>query len=109
MTFSIGPFKSGDNIRIPLEVSLNEVPISMSDPRVERIIAPNLTNLSGFPVPMNELKTGVYYYEITLSTIGNYTVIVQAEYEGTTVESVVAFVIEAPTEFGQPRIAIACD
>ena len=104
----IGPYQPSDTIRIPLEVTLNGVAVSVSDPRVERLVLPDGTNAAGFPATMTPLKDGTYIYETnTFITIGNYTAIIQAELGGSTIECLAMFVIEKP--FGFPRIEVACD
>lgn len=104
---ALGPFQPGDTVRIPLEVTLNGVPIAVSDPRVQRIILPNGTDASGYPVAMSTVKTGTYFLEVSFTTIGNYLVILQAELGTDTIEEIESFIIEKP--FGLPRIQIACD
>lgn len=108
MSNSIGPYQPGDRIRIPLEVTLNGIAISVANPRVQRLVLPGGTDAAGFPAAMTEVKTGTYVYETTaFSTIGNYLAILQGELGTDTIECIVVFVIEKP--FGQPRIEIACD
>jgi hypothetical protein len=108
MSSSIGPYQPGDKIRIPLEITLNGAPVAVANPRVQRLVLPDGTNAPGFPASMTTLKVGTHIYETTsFSTIGNYTAILQADFGGSIIESIVAFVIEKP--FGAPRIEIACD
>ena len=108
MSSSIGPYQPGDTIRIPLEVTLNGVPIVVANPRVQQVVLPNGTNAVGFPASMTTVNAGTYYYETSaFTTIGNYTAILQADFGGNVIECIVVFVIEKP--FGAPRIEIACD
>ena len=104
---ALGPFQPGDTVRIPLEVTLNGVPIAVSDPRVQRIILPNGADAPGYPVSMSTVKTGTYFLEVSFITIGNYLAILQAEFGTDTIEEIESFIIEKP--FGLPRIQIACD
>jgi len=103
----IGPFQPSDKIRIPLEVTLNGRAIAISNPRVQRLIGPSGADLSGFPMTMTALKTGTYMLELILTTLGNYTAILQGELGNDTIEEIETFVIEKP--FGLPRIEIATD
>ncbi len=105
---AIGPYQPGDKVRIPLEVTLNGTATAVSNPRVQRLILPGGTDAVGFPIAMQTIKTGVYFYETTqFVTIGNYTAILQAELGANTLEVVESFVIEKP--FGTPRIELASD
>jgi hypothetical protein len=68
---------------------------------------PDGTDYPGFPRSMTAIKAGTYYLEITLTTLGSYIAILEAEYGNATIEQVAEFVIEKP--FGFPRIEIATD
>lgn len=104
----IGPYQSGEKVRIPLEVLLNGKAIPVSNARIQRIILPNKTNAAGFPRSMIKLKDGTYIFETTeFSTIGNYTAIIQAEVGGDTIEQIEPFIIQKP--FGFPSIRVATD
>ena len=104
----IGPFQPHPNIaRINWEIVLNGVPVRVANPRIERIIQPNGTNLPGYPRPMSVVKDGTYLLETSFSVIGNYTAIMQGEYGNNTIENIAEFVVERP--FGMPRIEVACD
>lgn len=106
--YLIGPYKPGDKIRIPLEMTLNGLPVAVISPRIQTLILPDGTFSDEFPAEMTTIKDGTYIYETTsLTTIGNYTAILQAELASDTLETIVVFVIEKP--FGAPRIEIACD
>ena len=103
-----GPFQPSPNIaRIAWETTLNGIPIEVTNPRVQRIIQPNGTDIASYPRSMFRLKIGTYMLETSFSVIGNYTAIMQAEYGGNTIENISEFVVERP--FGYPRIEVASD
>ena len=104
----IGPFQPSPNIaRIAWEVVLNGVPVEVANPRIQRIIQPNGTDIAGYPRPMYRVKKGTYMLETSFAIIGNYTAVMQAEYGNKTIENIAEFVVERP--FGYPRIEAACD
>lgn len=49
-----------------------------ANPKIERIILPNLNIASGYPVEMTKLDTGLFYYKFTLlpgaTYVGSYLV-----------------------------------
>ena len=103
---NIGPFQPSPNIaRIAWEVVLNGVPIEIINPRIERIIQPNGTDLIGYPRPMFRIKIGTYMLETSFNIVGNYTAIMQAEYNANSIENIAEFVVEKP--FGFPSISVA--
>jgi len=104
---SIGPFQPGDVARIALEIVVNGVATPVANPRVQRIIQPNGTDLAGYPKNMSTVKSGTYVLETVFNIIGNYTAILQAELGNSTIEQIAEFVVEKP--FGFPKIEIACD
>lgn len=104
---SIGPFQPGDVARIALEIVINGVATPVANPRVQKIIQPDGTDLTGYPKSMNPIKSGTYILETTFNIIGNYTAILQAELGGSTIEQIAEFVVEKP--FGFPKIEVACD
>lgn len=101
----LGPFQPDTIARINWEVLVNGVTTNVVDPRIERIVAPDGTYLSGYPRPMYKESTGTYILETSFKDIGNYTAIMQAEYGNETIETIAEFVVEKP--FGFPRIEIA--
>lgn len=103
----IGPFQPSDKVRIPWEVTLNGKALAIGNPRVQRLVLPDLTDMPGFPRPMYALKPGSYVLELPLHMIGNYTIIMQGEYGSETIEDMEAFVVERP--FGFPSINAATD
>jgi hypothetical protein len=99
----IGPFQPSPNIaRISWEVVLNGVAVEVADPRVERIVQPDGTDLVGYPRSMFRLKKGTYMLETSFEIIGSYTAIMQGEYGNKTIETIAEFVVEKP--FGYPKI-----
>ena len=106
---NIGPFIVGEPARIVLEILQNNVPIEVDNSRVQQIFGPDGLELSGYPKSMTELKTAVYYLEDTFEVAGNYTAIIQAEYNLTTIEKVAEFVVNTRFSIGYPRIEIASD
>lgn len=104
---AIGPFQPSDKVRIPWEVLLNGKALAVANPRVQRLVLPDGTDMPGFPRPMFALKPGSYILELSLHTIGNYTVILQAEFGSETIENMESFLIEKP--FGYPTINAATD
>jgi hypothetical protein len=104
---AIGPFQPSDKVRIPWEVLLNGKALAIGNPRVQRLVLPDGTDMPGFPQPMYALKPGSYILELSLRTIGNYTVIMQGEFGSETIEDMEDFVIERP--FGYPSINAATD
>jgi len=104
----IGPFQPSPNIaRIAWEVLISGIPVEVINPRVQRIIQPNGTDVVGYPRSMFKIKDGTYMLETSFSVIGNYTAIMQAEYGSDTFENIAEFVVEKP--FGYPQISVACD
>jgi len=104
---AIGPFKAGDIVRIPLAVTLDGKALAVANPRVQRLITPDHTDAPGYPAPMTEAESGVYYLERQLFTIGNYTAIIRCELDGSTLVGIESFNVQQP--FGFPRIERACD
>jgi len=106
---SIGPFQPSDTVRIPWEVTLNGKALAINSPRVQRLVLPNGTDMAGFPMAMSALKPGAYILELSLHTIGNYTIIMQGEFGDETIEDMETFVIERPYSYGYPSITAATD
>jgi hypothetical protein len=104
---SIGPFKAGDIVRIPLAVTLDGKALAVANARVERLIMPDRTDAPGYPAAMMSAEPGVYYLERQLFVIGNYTAIIRCELNGDTLEGIESFHVQQP--FGFPRIERACD
>jgi hypothetical protein len=104
---AIGPFKAGDVVRIPLAVTLDGEALAVSNPRVHRLILPDETDATGYPQSMKTAETGVYYLEVQLFPIGNYTAIIRAELNGSTIEDIEPFNVQQP--FGFPRIERYCE
>lgn len=104
---NIGPFQPGEKARIPLEITINGVATAVGNPRVQRLILPDGTNMSGFPMPMVTIKSGTYMLEIVLTMIGSYIAILQSEYGNNTIEDIAEFVVIRP--WGLPRIEVASD
>ena len=102
---TVGPFQPGNKARIPLEVLLNGKPISVDNPRIQRLILPNGSDAVGFPQTMLRIKDGTYMYEFYVHIIGNYTAIIQAEIGIDTIEQIEPFIVEKP--WGFPKIEIA--
>jgi hypothetical protein len=99
---SIGPFRAGELMRIPLAVTLNGQAISVANARVQRLIDPVGNDIAGYPKYMITVEDGVYYLEVQLFQTGNYTAIIRAELSGETLEDIEPFVVEPPN--GLPRI-----
>lgn len=53
-------------------------PYGNGDPVIARIIYPNLTSATGYPIAMNKIDTGLFYYSFTLpsgaAAVGTYIV-----------------------------------
>jgi len=106
---NIGPFIVGELARIVLEFSQNNIPVEINNPRVQQIFGPDGEEISEYPKSMTEIKSAVYYVEDTFETAGNYTAIIQAEYNLNTIEKIVEFVVNTRFSIGYPRIEVACD
>ena len=104
---TIGPYQLSDTVRIPLEVTLNGIPIAVTNPRLQQLVLPDGTSASGFPQTMTRLKDGTYMYEFVATIVGNYIAIIQAELGSNTIEQIEPFVVGKP--FGFPRIEVATD
>lgn len=105
---NIGPFVVGELGRIVLEFSQNNAPVEVNNPRVQQIFGPDGEEISGYPKLMTEIKSAVYYMEDIFEVAGNYTAIIQAEYNLIIIEKVVEFVVQTRS-LGYPRIEVACD
>lgn len=89
----IGAYQPGDKIRISLEIVLDGQPVAVNNPRVQSLILPDRTFSTLFPQSMSRIKDGTYIYEFTTNIVGNYTAILQAEYNNTTIEQIETIIV----------------
>lgn len=89
---AMGSYFLGSEVKIPVMVQINGVPLQGVIPTVDRIILPNGTTESGFPKNMVATHNGssTYYYNYIPKMIGDYIVLIHITYNDvvyTTIEN----------------------
>jgi|ETNvirnome_6_100_1030635.scaffolds.fasta_scaffold02908_4 hypothetical protein len=101
----LGPYQINETVRIPLETTVNGVATEVTNPRIQTVILPSLSSMSGFPKAMTRIKAGAYYGDITVTVPGTYIVIINATLGAVTIEEVESFVVEDVFTRTYPRIS----
>lgn len=82
----MGSYFLGSQVKIPIQVMINNVPYSGTiPPIIEKIIQPDGTLAAGFPANALSLDTtsSSYYYTFVPPIIGDYIVIIKTTISGT--------------------------
>ena len=94
---SVGNFKLGEDVVIPFQITDSGIPISDSEPYIEKIILPSGKAASGFPSKMTvvDASLGTYKYTYTSSVVGTYIVIITVVIDGDTYTFLDNFVVSS--------------
>lgn len=92
---AMGSYFLGSVVKIPITVQINGEPKTGIVPVIERIITPTGKNEPGFPKSMLATHQGsaTYYYEYTPKEVGDYIVIANIIFEGTTYTTIENFTV----------------
>jgi hypothetical protein len=89
---AMGSYFLGSDVKIPVMVQVNGIPLQNVIPTIDKIILPNGISESGFPQTMIPTHSGssTYYYNYTPKVKGDYIVLIHIVYNDvlyTTIEN----------------------
>jgi hypothetical protein len=92
---AMGSYFIGSEVKIPTTVQINGISQPGITPVIDRIILPSGSNEAGLPSQMVETSPGsaTYYYNYKPKFIGDYIVIINIEYEGSTYTTIENFTV----------------
>lgn len=96
---ALGSYFKGATVKIPANITIDGIPEATIVPIIERIVLPNGSMDSGFPVTMTRSHTGsaTYFYNYIPQYIGDYIVIIKTEYEGAIYNTIEYFTVADAT------------
>lgn len=82
---ALGTYILGASAKIPMQVMINNLPVTDATPIIKKMILPDGTEDSSFPQEMTAIddESGIYFYEYIPEVIGDYIVTIS-----TTINSV---------------------
>lgn len=92
---AMGSYFLGSEVKIPVTVQVNSIPLLGIVPTIEKIILPSGTSENGFPKPMVITAAGssTYYYNYKPKYIGDYIVLINIVHEGSTYTTIENFTV----------------
>lgn len=104
---AVGNFKLGEEVIIPFQITNGGIPISDSEPYIEKIILPSGIASSGFPAEMSavDASLGTYSYSYTPPAVGTYIVIITVVIDGDTYTSLDNFVVSSSSSTAPRAVA----
>lgn len=92
---AMGSYFLGSEVKIPVTVQINGVPLVGVIPIIDKIILPSGISEAGFPKSMLATSQGssTYYYNYKPKYIGDYLVLINITYEGTTYTTIENFTV----------------
>ena len=92
---AMGSYFLGSEVKIPVTVQVNGVPLTGVIPTIDKIILPNGASATGFPVSMQPTHSGssTYFYSWKPNSIGDYIVLINIQYQGTTYTTIENFTV----------------
>jgi hypothetical protein len=92
---AMGSYFLGSEVKIPVTVQVNGIPLTGVVPIIDKIILPSGTSASGFPSAMEATHTGssTYFYNYKPNVIGDYIVLININYQGSTYTTIENFTV----------------
>jgi hypothetical protein len=92
---AMGSYFLGSEVKIPVTVQVNGIPLIGVIPTIDKILLPSGVSETGFPKPMVITGPGssTYYYNYKPKYIGDYLVLINISYEGTTYTTIENFTV----------------
>lgn len=92
---AMGSYFLGSIVKIPVNITIDGIPISTIIPVLEKIILPSGVSESGLPRPMTQThpSSSIFYYSYEPKIIGDYIAIISTTYGGKTYNTIENFTV----------------